>query len=174
MNKKQANAILRKKYGASWFERPGVKDEQRALMQGKAAPKKGSPTSKRKRDYAALAKDETKRTKAYQKKHPAKASLRKSKTGLRWEGQLDRTSGNRFSRGSDPVSNFGDAYSVSLMSTGRTWEAVVIAEWNRAREEGASKEDLWEWAGDVGNRYDGRELEDGLFGYGKWTFNRLS
>jgi hypothetical protein len=37
----------------------------------------GSSTSKRKRDYAALAKDETKRTKAYQKKHPAKASLRK-------------------------------------------------------------------------------------------------
>jgi DNA ligase-1 len=39
MNKKEANAILRKKYGASWFDRPGVKDEQRALMRGEAAPK---------------------------------------------------------------------------------------------------------------------------------------
>ena len=42
MNKKEANAILRKKYGASWFDQPGVKDEQRALMRGESVPKNGS------------------------------------------------------------------------------------------------------------------------------------
>ena len=41
MNKKQANAKMREKYGADWFERPGAKAERRALMQG-GAPRRAA------------------------------------------------------------------------------------------------------------------------------------
>jgi hypothetical protein len=50
VTKKEANAILRWKYGTSWFDRPGVKDERNALMRGSAQQKvpvtrqRGTPT----------------------------------------------------------------------------------------------------------------------------------
>ncbi len=50
MNKKAANAIMRAKYGASWFERAGAKTERSALMSGRAAPaRKTRPSSSKPR-----------------------------------------------------------------------------------------------------------------------------
>lgn len=39
MSKKEANALMRDRYGNNWFDRPGAKTERNALMAGKAAGK---------------------------------------------------------------------------------------------------------------------------------------
>ena len=45
MTRKEANTMMRNKYGANWFERGGVKEERNALMAG--ARKVRSPKRKK-------------------------------------------------------------------------------------------------------------------------------
>lgn len=53
MTKKEANALMRSQYGASWFERADAKDERDGLMRGKTASRVSTSTGKSTKPRAA-------------------------------------------------------------------------------------------------------------------------